>query len=102
MGKKEQLVSAIMGGFAIATFISFVEFTIYKDDSVNFLVAKFLFYFASFIIVMYFSVSQQKKRMDKWKENHYSKLNQEEFRCFKCKALINQDDEKCPQCGWKW
>ena len=25
-----------------------------------------------------------------------------DFRCFNCKAIINEDDEKCPKCGWIW
>jgi uncharacterized membrane protein len=31
-----------------------------------------------------------------------TKLMPTEFRCFNCKATINEDDEKCPNCGWVW
>ena len=31
-----------------------------------------------------------------------SKLMPTEFRCFNCRATINEDDEKCPKCGWIW
>ena len=30
------------------------------------------------------------------------KLLPTEFRCFNCKATINEDEEKCPKCGWMW
>ncbi|MFX1537219.1 MAG: hypothetical protein ACFFDI_23680 [Promethearchaeota archaeon] len=30
------------------------------------------------------------------------KLMPTEFRCFNCKATINEGDEKCPVCGWVW
>ena len=31
-----------------------------------------------------------------------TKLVPTEFRCFECKATVNEDDEKCPKCGWVW
>jgi hypothetical protein len=26
----------------------------------------------------------------------------EEFHCFQCRALIPQEQNKCPRCGWRW
>jgi hypothetical protein len=31
-----------------------------------------------------------------------TKLMPTEFRCFNCRATINEGDEKCPECGWMW
>lgn len=31
-----------------------------------------------------------------------TKLMPTEFRCFNCKATINENDEECPKCGWVW
>jgi hypothetical protein len=28
--------------------------------------------------------------------------DEDEIKCFQCRATIPREAEKCPQCGWKW
>ena len=29
-------------------------------------------------------------------------LEKDEFRCFRCRAIISDSVEACPECGWTW
>jgi hypothetical protein len=29
-------------------------------------------------------------------------LGKQEFRCFRCRSIIREDDDACAQCGWTW
>src|SRR5258708_2022857 len=29
-------------------------------------------------------------------------LGKYEFRCFRCRSIINADADSCPKCGWTW
>ena len=48
----------------------------------------------------------QKKRirnfLEKQKKLRNQGLGSKEFRCFKCQAIIQENEDKCPHCGWSW
>jgi len=53
-------------------------------------------------LIEYFILDKIRRGSEEVLKQKYSRLGATEFRCFKCKSLVQENDSKCPKCGWKW
>ena len=85
--------------FAILfSIFNFFDHHLRGNSIIKDLIANFCTSVIVFFIVGYFEYDSYIKKLEAQKKE----LSQEEFKCFKCKAIIKASESKCPQCGWTW
>lgn len=64
----------------------------------------FIFISFVFFLIFYFGYPRYLRRIrdDEESRRRQQELDEMPFRCFKCEALIQRTEDRCPQCGWTW
>lgn len=59
---------------------------------------------AGFFLFGYLGYNRYLKQFRHFEESRETnrRLENAEFRCFKCENIINRSENKCSQCGWTW
>ena len=64
----------------------------------------FVIFFIVYFLIGYFWYPRYLRRILAEEEARLKQRELEEmpFRCFKCEAVIQRTEDRCPQCGWTW